>query len=109
MLVNRLDSVLFGRCFESWIKELWPGWRDLIAIDGKMSRRTHDKRKGIKALHPLSAYATNARLALGQLSVPEKTNEITAIPELLDHLAETKQPKGALVTIDAMGCHGRNR
>jgi predicted transposase YbfD/YdcC len=103
-LVNRLDPALFGGCFESWIKALWPGRHDLIAIDGKTSRRTHDKRKGIKALHTLSAYATNARLVLGQLSVPEKTNEITAIPELLDHLAETKQLAGALVTIDAMGC-----
>jgi predicted transposase YbfD/YdcC len=103
-LVNRLDPGLFGRCFESWIRELWPGRHDLIAIDGKTSRRTHDKRKGLKALHTLSAYATNARLVLGQLSVPEKTNEITAIPELLDHLAETKQLEGALVTIDAMGC-----
>jgi hypothetical protein len=55
-------------------------------------------------LHTLSAYASNARLVLGQLSVPEKTNEITAIPELLDHLAETSQLQGALVTIDAMGC-----
>jgi predicted transposase YbfD/YdcC len=103
-LVNRIDPELFGRCFESWIKELWPGRHDLIAIDGKTSRRTHDTRKGIKALHTLSAYATNARLVLAQLSVPEKTNEITAIPELLDHLAETKQLEGALVTIDAMGC-----
>jgi predicted transposase YbfD/YdcC len=103
-LVNRLDPELFGRCFESWIKELWPGRHDLIAIDGKTSRRTHDRRKGIKALHTLSAYATNARLVLAQLSVPEKTNEITAIPELLDHLAETKQLEGALVSIDAMGC-----
>ena len=103
-LVNRLDPVLFGCCFESWIKQLWPGRHDLIAIDGKTSRRTHDKRKGLKALHTLSAYATNARLVLGQISVPEKSNEITAIPELLDHLAETKQLAGALVTIDAMGC-----
>ena len=103
-LVNRIDPVLFGRCFESWIKELWPDRHDLIAIDGKTSRRTHDKRNGLKALHTLSAYASNARLVLGQLSVPEKTNEITAIPELLDHLAETDQLKGALVTIDAMGC-----
>jgi predicted transposase YbfD/YdcC len=52
----------------------------------------------------LSADATNARLVLAQLSVPEKTNEITAIPELVDHLAEIKQLEGALVTIDAMGC-----
>lgn len=103
-LVNRVDPVLFGQCFESWIKALWPGRHDLIAIDGKTSRRTHDKRKGLKALHTLSAYATNARLTLAQLSVPEKTNEITAIPEILDHLAEAKQLQGALVTIDAMGC-----
>ena len=103
-LVNRVDPVLFGRCFEDWIRALWPDRHDLIAIDGKTSRRTHDKGKGLKALHTLSAYATNARLTLAQLSVPEKTNEITAIPELLDHLAETKQLEGALVTIDAMGC-----
>ena len=103
-LVNRVDPTLFGRCFEDWIKALWPGRHDLIAIDGKTSRRTHDKGKGLKALHTLSAYATNAQLTLAQLSVPEKTNEITAIPELLDHLAETGQLEGALVTIDAMGC-----
>jgi predicted transposase YbfD/YdcC len=103
-LVNRIDPILFGRCFESWIAALWPGRHNLIAIDGKTSRRTGDKRKGLKALHTLSAYASNARLTLAQLSVPEKTNEITAIPELLDHLAEANQLKDALVTIDAMGC-----
>jgi predicted transposase YbfD/YdcC len=103
-LVNRVDPILFGRCFENWIGELWPGRHDLIAIDGKTSRRTHDKRSGLKALHTLSAYATNARLTLAQLSVPEKTNEITAIPELLDQLADARQLQGALVTIDAMGC-----
>ncbi len=103
-LVNRIDPVLFGRCFNSWIAALWPDRHEFIAIDGKTSRRTHDQRKGLKALHTLSAYATNARLTLAQLSVPEKTNEITAIPELLDQLAETKQLAGALVTIDAMGC-----
>jgi predicted transposase YbfD/YdcC len=103
-LVNRIDPLLFGRCFESWIAALWPGRHDLIAIDGKTARRTHDKRKGLKALHTLSAYATNARLTLAQLSVPEKTNEITAIPELLDELAQAGQLAGALVTIDAMGC-----
>jgi predicted transposase YbfD/YdcC len=102
-LVNRIDPLLFGACFESWTAALWPGRHDLIAIDGKTSRRTHDKRKGLKALHTLSAYASNARLVLAQLSVPEKTNEITAIPDLLDHLAATGQLKGALVTIDAMG------
>jgi hypothetical protein len=44
--VNRLDPLLFGSCFESWIKDLWPDRHDLIAIDGKTSRRAHDKRKG---------------------------------------------------------------
>jgi predicted transposase YbfD/YdcC len=102
-LVNRIDPVLFGRCFESWVAALWPERHDFIAIDGKTSRRTHDRRKGLKALHTLSAYASNAQLCLAQLSVPEKTNEITAIPELLDQLAEAGQLKGALVTIDAMG------
>lgn len=102
-LLNRIDPVLFGACFESWIKAMWPERHDLIAIDGKTSRRTHDKRKGLKALHTLSAYATKARLVLAQLSVPEKANEITAIPDLLDHLAEAGHLKGALVTIDAMG------
>jgi predicted transposase YbfD/YdcC len=104
MLVNRVDPILFGRCFEGWIRALWPDRHDLIAIDGKTARRTHDKRKGLKALHTLSAYASQARLTLAQLSVPEKTNEITAIPELLDHLAESGLLEGALVTIDAMGC-----
>ena len=82
MLVNRVDPILFARCFGSWVEALWPGRHD----------------------HTLSAYATSARLVLAQLSVPEKTNEITAIPDLLDELAEAKQLKGALVTIDAMGC-----
>src|SRR5437764_3465417 len=103
-LVNRVDPLLFGRCFESWIAALWPDRHAHIAIDGKTARRTHDRRRGLKALHTLSAYATNARLTLAQLSVPEKTNEITAIPDLLDQLAEAKQLEGALVTIDAMGC-----
>lgn len=103
-LFNRIDPGLFAYCFESWTAALWPERHDLIAIDGKTARRTHDKRKGLKALHTLSAYATNARLTLAQLSVPEKTNEITAIPDLLDQLGEAKQLEGALVTIDAMGC-----
>ena len=103
-LVNRVDPILFGCCFEDWIKALWPGRHDLIAIDGKTARRSHDKAKGLKALHTLSAYASNARLTLASLSVPEKTNEITAVPELLDHLASTGQLQGAIVTIDAMGC-----
>jgi predicted transposase YbfD/YdcC len=102
-LVNRVDPLTFARCFDDWIRAMWPGRHDFIAIDGKTSRRTHDKRKGLKSLHTLSAYATHAHLTLAQLSVPEKTNEITAIPDLLDDLAEAGQLEGALVTIDAMG------
>ena len=103
-LLNRVDPRLFTKCLDDWIASLWPGKPDHIAIDGKTARRTHDRRKGREALHTLSAYATNARLVLAQTSVPEKANEITAIPDLLDHLAEAGQLKGSLVTIDAMGC-----
>ena len=59
-LVNRVDPTLFARCFASWVAALWPDRHDLIAIDGKTARRTHDRRKGLKALHTLSAYATSA-------------------------------------------------
>jgi predicted transposase YbfD/YdcC len=104
LLLNRIDPHLFKRCFESWLAAVWPERPEFIAIDGKTSRRSHDRRKGIKALHTLSAYASTTRLVLAQTSVPEKTNEITAIPELLDDLAEAGKLKGALVTIDAMGC-----
>jgi len=103
-LLNRIDPRLFAKCFEGWIATLWPGQADRIAIDGKTARRTHDRGRGHKALHTLSAYATNARLVLAQISVPEKANEITAIPDLLDQLAEAGQLQGSLVTIDAMGC-----
>src|SRR5271166_1681772 len=95
LLLNRIDPVLFKRGFESWVAATWPDRPEFIAIDGKTSRRTHDRRKGAKALHTLSAYATTTRLVLAQRSVPEKTNEITAIPELLDDLAERGQLKGA--------------
>jgi predicted transposase YbfD/YdcC len=104
LLLNRIDPDLFKHCFESWVAAVWPQRPQFLAIDGKTSRRSHDRRKGIKALHTLSAYATTARLVLAQVSVPEKTNEITAIPDLLDNLAEAGQLKGALVSIDAMGC-----
>ncbi len=104
ILVNRVDPTLFAKCFDDWIAAIWPGRHDLIAIDGKTARRTHDRRKGTKALHTLSAYACTARLVLAQVHVAEKSNEITAIPDLLDDLAEKGKLKGALVTIDAMGC-----
>jgi predicted transposase YbfD/YdcC len=70
-------------------------------IDSKTSRRSQDRKRGQKALHLVSAFATTSRLVLGQEAVDEKSNEITAIPALLDRI----DVKGALVSIDAMGCN----
>src|SRR5882757_2432503 len=89
-LVNRIDPLLFQRCFNGWVAAVWPDRHEFIAIDGKTSRRTHDHRKGLKALHTLSAYATTARLTLAQLGVPEKTNEIPLFPSF-----STTSPKPA--------------
>jgi predicted transposase YbfD/YdcC len=72
----------------------------LIAVDGKTLRRSHDKKNGLGALHVVSAWAGEAGFSLGQLATDEKSNEITAIPELLDAI----DLAGAVVTIDAMGC-----
>ena len=73
---------------------------DIVAIDGKTSRRAHNRGKGQNPLHLVSAWASRQRLVLGQQACAEKSNEITAIPALLERLELT----GALVTIDAMGC-----
>src|SRR5271155_1182808 len=78
-IMNRIDPKLFMDCFSSWVAECWPDKLDLVAIDGKTSRRTHNRRTGHKALHLVSAFATNSRLVLGQEAVFEKSNEITAI------------------------------
>jgi predicted transposase YbfD/YdcC len=72
----------------------------VIAIDGKTVRRSGRKRKGQEPIHMVSAFAARQRMVLGQVKVAEKSNEITAIPKLLDLLAI----EGAIVTIDAMGC-----
>ena len=72
----------------------------MIAIDGKTSRRSFQKKGGKPAIHMVSAFAARQRLVLGQVKVAEKSNEIVAIPKLLDMLAV----EGAIVTIDAMGC-----
>ncbi len=74
---------------------------DLVAIDGKTSRRSHDRKNGQKALHLVSAFASTSQLVLGQEAVDEKSNEITAIPALLERI----DLEGALVSIDAMGCN----
>ncbi|MDP4025024.1 ISAs1 family transposase [Methylobacterium sp. NEAU 140] len=98
-VVNALDADLFKTCFTAWVERLRAVEPDLIAIDGKTSRRCHAKTKGRAALHTVSAWASRQRLVLGQEAVADKSNEITAIPRLLERL----ELRGALVTIDAMG------
>jgi len=95
-----LDAVKFQHCFVSWVASLTGVAAEVIAIDGKTVRRSFQK-KGAKApIHMVSAFAARQRLVLGQVKVAEKSNEIVAIPALLDMLAI----EGAIVTIDAMGC-----
>jgi predicted transposase YbfD/YdcC len=99
-VINAVDGELFSRCFGDWVESLRDAQPDIVAIDGKTSRRTHDRGKTRGPLHLVSAWASRQRLVLGQQVCETKSNEITAIPLLLDRLALT----GALVTIDAMGC-----
>src|SRR3954449_1056133 len=100
-LFERLDPDEFQRGFLGWIEALHEATeRQVIAIDGKALRRSFDRAKGKSALHMVHAWATADRLLLGQVAVDEKSNEITAIPKLLEMLALS----GAIVTIDAMGC-----
>jgi len=95
-----LDAEAFQRCFVAWAAALTGAPKDVIAIDGKTLRRSYQK-KGAKApIHMVSAFAARQRLVLGQVKVAEKSNEIVAIPALLDMMAI----EGAIVTIDAMGC-----
>ena len=100
-VMNRINPELFAACFSAWVAECWPDKPDLVAIDGKTSRRSHDRKRGQKALHLVSAFATTRRLVLGQEATDEKSNEITAIPALVERL----DLEGALVSIDAMGCN----
>jgi predicted transposase YbfD/YdcC len=96
-----LDSEVFETCFLSWIRSLSIDLQnEFISIDGKSLRGSHNKKKDIKMLHVVSAWASNNRMLLGQVKTKEKSNEITAIPELLDMI----DVKGSIVTIDAMGC-----
>ncbi len=96
-----LDPEGFARCFSSWIAsiaEVTEG--QVVAIDGKTVRRSFDKAGKKAAIHMVSAWAAENRLVLGQVKTEEKSNEITAIPKLLDVLALS----GCIVTMDAMGC-----
>jgi len=96
-----LDAEQFQACFVEWIQavdKLILG--QIVALDGKTLRRSHDKATGKEALHMLSAWASENRVVLGQMKVGDKSNEITAIPQLLDML----EVAGCIVTIDAIGC-----
>ncbi len=96
-----LNPLAFQNCFREWIAGVCErlGIRH-VAIDGKRLAGSQDTGLGVKAIHLVSAWATEVRLTLGQVAVDEKSNEITAIPKLLEML----EIAGALVTIDAMGC-----
>ncbi len=96
----RLDPEQLPQCFLRWVRtvsHLTMG--EVIAMDGKTVRRSYDQGKGKGAIHMVSAWASQNRLVLGQRTVDEKSNEITAIPELLKGLDR----HGCIVTIDAMG------
>jgi predicted transposase YbfD/YdcC len=102
ILMNRIDPGLFSAAFTAWVRETWPARPDFVAIDGKTSRRSHDRSAGKAPLHLVSAFATTSRLVLGQEAVADKTNETAAIPLLLERLAVEGGLQGALVSIDAI-------
>jgi predicted transposase YbfD/YdcC len=100
-VLARLDPGAFEKCLLSWIQAVQEVTANrLIAIDGKTLRGSYDRADGRAAIHMVSAWASENKLSLGQVVVHEKSNEITAIPQLLALL----DVAGALVTIDAMGC-----
>jgi hypothetical protein len=97
---RHLDAEQFQRSFVQWVSgmvELKPG--QVVTLDGKQLRRSHDHAEGCAPIHMLSACATENQLVLGQLRVDEKTNEITALPDLLSVL----DIRGCIVTVDALG------
>jgi predicted transposase YbfD/YdcC len=97
-----LSPAAFQECFRAWIESVRAvhTGEEIVAIDGKSLRRSHDRKRGLGPLHMVSAWAVNSRVVLGQRATEAKSNEITAIPELL----ETLMLRGCIVTIDAMGC-----
>jgi predicted transposase YbfD/YdcC len=101
-----LKPAAFQACFAGWLQALRTeavaetgAEQPVLAVDGKTARRSHDRNKGLGALHSVSVWASEYGLSLGQVACAEKSNEITAIPELL-RLVDIE---GAIVTIDAMG------
>ena len=99
-ILSVLDAEQFQRCFVDWVAALTGAPKEVIAIDGKTLRRSGGKKGAQAAVHMVSAFAAHQRLMLGQVKVADKSNEIVAIPKLLDLLAI----EGAIVTIDAIGC-----
>lgn len=95
-----LDAETFQQCFVSWVASITGTPSGVIAIDGKTVRRSGKKKDAKAPIHMVSAFAARQRLVLGQIKVDAKSNEIVAIPKLLDLLVI----EGAIVTIDAMGC-----
>jgi predicted transposase YbfD/YdcC len=97
-----IDPDAFERCFIAWTRTLSDQAveREVVAIDGKTVRRSFDRSRDLAPLHLVSAWASERGLSLGQRAVDGQSNEITAIPELLDAL----DLHGCLVTLDAMGC-----
>lgn len=96
-----LDPRQFEQCFLAWVRAVVAHTDgEVVALDGKTLRRSHDRGAGKVALHLVSAWAATNRLVLGQVAVDAKSNEITALPALLQVLAL----EGCIVTIDAMGC-----
>ena len=96
----RLDPREFEKRFREWVEGLREKLSEVISVDGKVSRGSHDRAAGKKPISMVSAWAHDNSLVLGQLKVEDKTNEIRAIPELLQML----DLKGCIVTTDAMGC-----
>jgi len=99
-LFAALDAEAFQGCFIAWVASLSKLGPDIVAIDGKTLRRSYQEGGAKAPIHMISAFSSRQRMVLGQRKVADKSNEITAIPELLDLLTV----KGAVVTIDAMGC-----
>lgn len=95
-----LDNDLFKSCFIEWMKSFQLNAKEVIAIDGKTLCNSRDNGSDLSAIHLVSAFATSSRLVLAQQKVDDKSNEITAIPKLLEMLELTEN----IVTIDAMGC-----
>jgi len=106
-LMNRIDPALFSECFRSWAHALRPDAPELVAIDGKTSRGSHDRGRGRAALHLVSAFATRERLVIGQEAVAEGSCEQDTIPRLLEKLAASGSLDGAVVTIDAIACNAK--